>query len=66
MRAKEEFADTYDKIVLINYILGLEYDLVKLTDADKALYKQWIEYRNNKDFENADKLRTQLVEKNII
>lgn len=66
MRAKEEFADTYDKIVLINYILGLEYDLVKLTDEDKTLYKQWIEYRNNKDFENADKLRSQLVEKNII
>ena len=66
MRAKEDFADTYDKIVLINYILGLEYDLVKLTDEDKALYKQWIEYRNNKDFENADKLRSQLVEKNII
>ena len=66
MRAKEDFADTYDKIVLINYILGLEYDLVKLTDEDKALYKQWIEYRNNKDFENADKLRSQLVEKKII
>lgn len=66
MRAKEDFADTYDKIMLINYILGLEYDLVKLTDEDKALYKQWIEYRNNKDFENADKLRGQLVEKNII
>ena len=66
MRAKEDFADTYDKIILINYILGLEYDLVKLTDEDKALYKQWIEYRNNKDFENADKLRGQLVEKNII
>ena len=66
MRAKEDFADTYDKIMLINYILGLEYDLVKLTEEDKALYKQWIEYRNNKDFENADKLRGQLVEKNII
>lgn len=66
MRAKEDFADTYDKIMLINFILGLEYDLVKLTDEDKALYKQWIEYRNNKDFENADKLRGQLVEKNII
>ena len=66
MRAKEEFADTYDKIMLINYILGLEYDLVKLTDEDKVLYKQWIDYRNNKDFENADKLRVQLVEKNII
>ena len=66
MRAKEDFSEAYDKIMLINYILGLEYDLVKLTDEDKELYKQWIEYRNNKDFENADKLRGQLVEKNII
>ena len=66
LRSKEEFADIYDKINLINYILGLEYDLVKLTDDDKELYKKWIEYRNNKDFENADKLRVQLVEKNII
>jgi cysteinyl-tRNA synthetase len=52
--------------MLINYILGLEYELVNLTDDDKELYKKWIEYRNNKDFENADKLRGQLVEKNII
>lgn len=66
LRAKEDFADTYDKITLINYILGLEYDLVQLSLEDKELYKQWLEYRNNKDFENADKLRVQLVEKNII
>ena len=66
LRAKEDFADVYDKITLINYILGLEYDLVQLSDEDKELYKQWLEYRNNKDFENADKLRVQLVEKNII
>ena len=66
LRAKEDFADVYDKITLINYILGLEYDLVQLSLEDKELYKQWLEYRNNKDFENADKLRVQLVEKNII
>lgn len=66
IRAKEDFTDTYDKIILINYILGLEYDLVELSDEDKKLYKEWLEYRNNKDFENADKLRVQLVERNII
>ena len=66
LRAKEDFTDTYDKIILINYILGLEYDLVELSDEDKKLYKEWLEYRNNKDFENADKLRVQLVERNII
>jgi cysteinyl-tRNA synthetase len=30
------------------------------------MYNEWLEYRNNKDFENADKLRGQLIEKGII
>ena len=66
IRNKEEFSDVYDKINLINYILGLEYDLIKLSDEDKDIYRQWLEYRNNKDFENADKLRGILVDKRII
>ena len=66
LRNKEDIVDTYDKILLINYILGLEYDLVSLDDEAKSLYKEWLEYRNNKDFENADKLRTKLTELGVI
>ncbi len=66
IRQKEEFVETYDKINLICYILGLKYDLPVLSDEDKETYNKWMEYRNNKDFENADKMRSILVEKNII
>lgn len=66
LRAKEEFVETYDKIMLINYVLGLEYEFITLNDEDKEIYNKWLEYRNNKDFENADKMRAQLVDRKII
>lgn len=66
LRAKEDFVDTYDTIMLINYILGLEYEFVMLSDSDKEIYNKWLEYRNNKDFENADKMRAELVDRKII
>ena len=66
LRNKEDFVDTYDKISLINHILGLEYDLVMLDDNAKSLYKEWLEYRNNKDSENADKLRVKLSDLGVI
>lgn len=66
IRAKEDFTDIYDKILIINHILGLKYDFVTLTGEDKVDYQKWLEYRNNKDFENADKMRNILLEKGII
>ena len=66
LRAKEEFVEIYDKIMLINYVLGLEYEFITLNNEDKEIYNKWIEYRNNKDFENADKMRAQLVDRKII
>ena len=66
IRGKEDFVEVYDKIVLINYILGLEYNLVSLDEDAKKLYKEWLAYRENKDFENADKLRTKLTELGVI
>ena len=66
LRNKEDIVETYDKINLINYILGLEYDLVKLSDEDKEDYNNWLTYRNNKEFDKADIVRAKLVEKNII
>ena len=66
LRAKEDFVDVYDKVMLANYILGLEYNFVILSDEDKEIYNKWLEYRNNKDFENADKMRAELVDRKII
>lgn len=66
IRSKEDFIEVYDKIMLVNYVLGLEYEFVTLSDEDKEIYNKWLEYRNEKDFENADKMRAQLVDKKII
>ena len=66
LRAKEDFIEIYDKIMLINYILGLEYSFVTLSVDDKDVYNKWLTYRSEKDFENADKMRNILVERNII
>ena len=66
LRQKQDFVETYDKINLITYILGLKYYFVELTDEDKETYNKWLEYRNNKDFENADKMRAILMERKVI
>ena len=66
LRAKDDFISVYDKVMLVNYILGLKYDFVTLSDEDKKNYSLWLEYRNVEDFENADKIRNILVEKGII
>ena len=50
----------------LNYILGLVYEFPTLTDEDKETYNKWLEYRANKDFENADKMRAILIDRKII
>jgi cysteinyl-tRNA synthetase len=66
IRGNIDFSETYDKLQLVNNILGLKYDIKELTDDDVALYHKWLEKRNAKDFESADKIREELIEKNIL
>lgn len=66
IRQKNDFIDTLDKIYLTTNILGLKYDYKKLNKEDVKIYKEWLEYRANKDFENADILRNKLLERGII
>ncbi|MBB5183640.1 cysteine--tRNA ligase [Catenisphaera adipataccumulans] len=48
------------------YILGIEFEPVQLTEADKKLYQQWRACVKAKDFEKADQYRAQLQEKGIL
>lgn len=66
LRNNGNIGEVFDKINLVNKILGLKYDLPTMSKEDIKLYNEWNEYRKNKDFENADRLRTILVDKNII
>ncbi len=47
-------------------VLGIEVKYESLTDESKHVYTAWLEARNNKDFESADKYRNILTEKGII
>ena len=59
--------NAYEVILMeIKDILGLVYELPEITKSDIENYNKWQEYRNKKDFENADIYRNKLIEKNII
>ncbi len=56
----------FSKILTVSYVLGLNYDLVDLTEEDKKLYTEWLKFREEKDFKKADEIRDILQKKNII
>lgn len=66
IRNHGDIVSSYDRIQLINKILGLKYDLVNMDDSMKELYTSWISLRNEKKFEEADLIRKELVNKNIL
>ena len=66
LRGNGNIEESYDKIFLINNILGLKYELPVMSEDDKEIYNKWLSCRENKDFEQADRLRVVLAEKNII
>ena len=66
IRQKQDIIVTINKIKLITDILGLKYDYSKLDEDSINLYNKWLEYRNNKDFDSADILRKELIEKEIL
>ena len=54
------------KILVICDVLGLKYDMAKFNEEDIELYNNWMNARNEKNFEKADMYRNKLVEKNIL
>jgi cysteinyl-tRNA synthetase len=47
-------------------ILGFKVDLTRMTDDLRLVYQKWQDARKNKDFDEADKLRSILTEKGVI
>lgn len=66
IRSNKDITTTYDKILLITKILGLHYEFTILTASDKTLYQNWLEAKKNKDFNTADTIREDLINRNII
>lgn len=66
MRNNTDISQTYDKILLINSILGLTYEFKKFSESDKEIYQEWLKARTAKEFIKADSLREELVNRNIL
>jgi len=47
-------------------VFGLEADLVRLSEEDRALFKAWDDARAAKDFARADEVRQELAKRNLL
>lgn len=56
----------YQTLLKMTAVIGFVFEPRKLNAAELEIYQVWLEAKQNKDFETADKLRTQLIEKGII
>ena len=56
----------YQTLLKMTAVIGFFFEPRKLNAAELEIYQAWLEAKQNKDFETADKLRTQLIEKGII
>lgn len=62
----EELLDNYASLLKMLEILGLTFDIIKLSKEDIDLVSQYEEARRNKDFSKSDLLRNVLIEKNLL
>jgi len=68
VRGNESFvmASLYNTVLEYSKVLGLRFDLPRLSAKDRLLYSDWVDARESKDFERADTLRSALLERGIL
>ncbi len=62
----EKLNDLFKTLRDMLYILGIDIPFKKLTEEDKNLYQNYINSKENKDFEKSDELRKVLIERGIM
>ena len=62
----EKIAEYRNALAKMLDILGIPAEKLSLSAEEKDLYRAWLVARKEKDFEKADKLRSQLEEKGIL
>ena len=63
---RHEMGVLYNTVLVYGSILGLRFDLPRLSAIDRSLYTDWLDARESKDFERADTLRSALMERGIL
>lgn len=70
IRQKElDYKYLYDLLKVLSnmlWVLGIDFEIDKLTKDDIELIKLWNEAKSNKDFEKADKYREEINNRNIL
>jgi cysteinyl-tRNA synthetase len=56
----------FNSIKFMLDLLGLKYEDVVLTEANKELFNKWSKAKDNKDFTLADKIRDELIKLDLI
>lgn len=56
----------YQTLLKMTEVLGFMFQPHKLSEEELNTYQAWLDAKANKDFDTADKLRDQLIEKGII
>lgn len=62
----ETLKEIYFTLIDMISLLGLEFDLVKLSEEDKSIYNEYNTAKENKDYEKSDELRKVLIERKIL
>lgn len=62
----DEVSKHYNAIKKMLNILGIYIEEVKMSEDDLNIYQKWNDAKAIKDYENADKYRSQLIEKGIL
>lgn len=65
-KTSDEYNQLLSAIRYMTSILGLKVELKAMTDEDRQIYRDWTQARKNKDFDQADILRDQLLERGIL
>ena len=70
IRSKEKdfnkLNDLFKTLMDMFFVLGLDIDFVTLSEEDKKLYQEYLNYKQNKDVEKSDEIRNALIDKGIM
>ncbi len=62
----QKAADLFKTLTDMFYVLGLDIFYTKLTPEDKRIYYDYLQAKANRDFALSDRLRSILIERNIL
>lgn len=68
IRSKDQdtMAQMYNTILMYAQVLGLRFELPRLSADDRSMYFNWVDARDNKDYDRADLLREKLTQRGIL